>query len=108
MAPRNLPRPATPTQRNVIEDLLRLKVGEAEVVNGQAEVGLRKFNFTGRIAGLDAKLRYAARPDRYESVLKIGRIETGAVPALAVAGSLVLESRRLSARDLRISITPPR
>jgi len=100
----NLPRPATPAKGNVIEDLLRLKVGEAEIVEGQAEVALRKFNFAGRVFGFDTKLRYAAGPDRYESLLKIERIETGALPALGLQGSLALEAKRLSARDLRIGI----
>src|ERR1019366_9571793 len=84
----NLPRPATPPKGNVIEDLLRLKVGEAEIVEGQAELALRKFSFTGRIAGLDTRLRFAAGPDRYESLLKIERFEIGALPELALQGTL--------------------
>ena len=100
----NLPRPATPAKGNVIEDLLRLKVGEAEIVEGQAEVALRRFDFAGRIFGFDTKLRYAAGPDRYESLLKIERIETSALPALGLQGSLALEAKRLSAHDLRVSI----
>ena len=100
----NLPRPAAPAKGNVIEDLLRLKVGEAEIVEGTAEVALRKFDFTGRIIGLDTKLGYANAPDRYETQLKIERIETRALPALGVQGAFALESKRLTARDLRISI----
>lgn len=101
----NLPHPATPPQGNVIEDLLRLKIGDAQILNGTAEVALRKFDFTGRIVGLDTKLGYAAHPERYETQLKIERIETGgALPPLGVHGSLALEAKRLVARDLRISI----
>ena len=100
----NLPRPATPIRGNVIEDLLRLQVGQTEIVDGAGEVALRKFNFTGHIAGLDATLRYAAAPSRYESLLKVERIETGTLPPFGVHGNLALESKRLSAHDLRISI----
>jgi translocation and assembly module TamB len=100
----NLPRPATPLQGNVIEDLLRLKVGEAEIVEGRVELAFHKFYFAGRIAGLDTRLRYAAGPDRYESLLKIERIETGALPVVRLQGTLALESKRLSAHDLRVGI----
>ena len=100
----NLPRPATSSKSNVIEDLLRLKVGEAEIVHGQAEVALRKFDFAGRVFGFDTKLRYAAAPDRYESLLKIERIEAGGLPVLGLEGALTLEAKRLSARNLRIGI----
>lgn len=100
----NLPRPATPSKGDVVEDLLRLKVGEAEIVQGQAEVALRKFGFAGRVFGFDTKLRYAAGPDRYESLLKIERIQVGGLPDLGVGGALALEAKRLTARNLRISI----
>ena len=100
----NLPRPVAPPKGNVIEELLRLKVGEAEIVNGTAEIAQRKFDFTGRIVDLDTKLGYAANPDRYETQINIERIETGKLPALGVHGSVALESKRLTARELRISI----
>ncbi len=100
----NLPRPAAPPKGNVIEDLLRLQVGDAEIVGGTAEVALRKFGFTGRILGLDTKLSFAGKPDRYQAQLNVERIETGGIPALAVRGALALESKRLTARDLRIGI----
>ena len=100
----NLPHPAGPRQGNTIENLLKLKIGAAEIVEGEAEVAARKIDFDGRLRGFESELRYAAQPERYETRLKIERIEVPGVPALGVEGELALEATRLRASRLLINV----
>ncbi len=99
----NLPHPAVRNKGQPIEELLKLRIGQAEIVAGQAEVAAHKVEFSGRLGGLETELRYARQPERYETRLKIERIESADLPALGVEGELALEATRLRARNLRIT-----
>jgi translocation and assembly module TamB len=100
----NLPHPAGSRKGNTIEELLKLHIGEAEIVAGEAEVAARKIDFDGRLQGFESELRYAARPERYETRLKIERVEVPGVPALGVEGELALEATRLRASRVLINV----
>ena len=50
----NLPHPAGPRKGNTIENLLKLKIGAAEIVEGEAEVAARKIDFDGRLQGFES------------------------------------------------------
>ena len=100
----NLPHPAGPRKGNTIENLLKLKIGAAEIVAGEAEVAARKIDFDGRLQGFESELRYAAKPERYETRLKIERIEVPGVPVLGLEGELALEATRLRASRLLVNV----
>jgi translocation and assembly module TamB len=99
----NLPRPQSGTLPEVFTELLRLKIGSGEIAHGRAEIAGREFPFAGRIDGLDAVLRYAASPARYESKLTIARVDAGAGLPFGVDATLALEANRLRVANLRVT-----
>ena len=98
----NLPHPAGSSKDNVVQELLKLRIGEAEIVEGKAEVASHSLDFSGRLQGLESDLKYASRPNRYETLIKVERIEAPGLPALGVEGALALDASRLRAREVRI------
>jgi translocation and assembly module TamB len=100
----NVPHPARARTRDPLDELLRMKIGEAVVERAKVELAGRAYGFSVRLEGLDSTLRYAARPARYVSEIHIGRLATGVLPELKVDGAFALEATRLDVGSLHIAV----
>lgn len=98
----NLPKPRrSESKTNVIEDLLRLRVGQLEVQDGRAHYDSRVIPLEARAEGVGVRLTLA-NVERLDYELKVARFDAGPEKGLVLEARGALEAQRVTVETARV------